>query len=284
MTEEQQIPVKKPLYRRIPGFRSGKPWKMVLAGLFYLFVFLMIITPSSKDDAKPSDTPAIAQPQETPEEKQARLLQESAENYQKGIGYFEQKDYPMAERHLMKVYSDDPNYQDAQAKLQEIKKLLAASYLASAKDKIKQGQYDEASLDLTRALANNAGLKEAADLLAKIPDMEKEAYKKSCKAIEFKVLNKNPDFLKGERITMKGEVLQIQESGNFTTMLVEVTHLGYGVYTDTVMVVYDGTIDIFEDDVITFWGEVLGSQTYKSVAGWNITVPKIDGMYFVKHK
>ncbi len=41
-----------PFYRKIPGFRSGKPWKMALAGfvygLFLLIIVIAIIDPSTE--------------------------------------------------------------------------------------------------------------------------------------------------------------------------------------------------------------------------------------------
>ncbi len=40
---------KEPIYRRIPGFRSGAPWKMLFAGLMYLFIALVLF--SSLGDA-----------------------------------------------------------------------------------------------------------------------------------------------------------------------------------------------------------------------------------------
>ncbi|MDW7651752.1 MAG: tetratricopeptide repeat protein [Bacillota bacterium] len=275
---------KKSIFRKIPGYRSKKPWKMAIASVFYFFVLLIIITPSSDKEAPAETTPAVTQSSETPEEKQARMLQESAESYQTGLRFYEQKDYTAAQQKFQKVIKDDPDYEDAQAKITEIKTARATELLALAKEKIDQGLFGDAETDLRAALNNNPDLKEATDLVEKLPDLEKEHYKKSCKAIEFKVLNKNPDSLVGERVTMKGEVLQIQESGNFTIMLVQVTNLGYDVYTDTVMVTYDGTIDIYEDDIIAFWGEVVGSETYQSVAGWNVTVPKVSGRFFAKRK
>jgi hypothetical protein len=46
---------KKSFIRKIPGFRSGKPWKMVLATIFYVFIILIVlalIVPSGKDGAQ----------------------------------------------------------------------------------------------------------------------------------------------------------------------------------------------------------------------------------------
>jgi len=42
-SNDQQKGKKKSFIRKIPGFRSGTPWKMVLAIIVYIFIFIMII-------------------------------------------------------------------------------------------------------------------------------------------------------------------------------------------------------------------------------------------------
>ena len=42
-SHDQQKKQKNSFIRKIPGFRSGTPWKMVLAVIVYIFIFLMII-------------------------------------------------------------------------------------------------------------------------------------------------------------------------------------------------------------------------------------------------
>ncbi|OPX70936.1 MAG: Tetratricopeptide repeat protein [Methanoregulaceae archaeon PtaB.Bin009] len=42
-SDNQQKNEKKSFIRKIPGFRSGTPWKMVLAVILYIFIFIMII-------------------------------------------------------------------------------------------------------------------------------------------------------------------------------------------------------------------------------------------------
>jgi hypothetical protein len=44
-------------------------------------------------------------------------------NYEKGLRFYNQKDYDAAERYFNKVSKDDDNYDDAQYKLEQIKKL-----------------------------------------------------------------------------------------------------------------------------------------------------------------
>lgn len=43
---------KKPFWRKIPGFRSGKPWKIVLASAIYGIIILFIVAVNSSGDPK----------------------------------------------------------------------------------------------------------------------------------------------------------------------------------------------------------------------------------------
>ena len=58
---------KKPFYRKIPGFRSGKPWKMVVASIVYLIILIKILTPSTPKEQlpeAPETKPAATQSQQ----------------------------------------------------------------------------------------------------------------------------------------------------------------------------------------------------------------------------
>lgn len=50
----QEEPVKRQFWRKIPGFRSGKKWKMVTASVFYGILLLFFIGAMSSD---PDNTP-----------------------------------------------------------------------------------------------------------------------------------------------------------------------------------------------------------------------------------
>lgn len=57
------IPTKniKPLWRKVPGFRSGKPWKMFVATIFYGLFILVFIAIVSADTDTQDDTLQTAQ-------------------------------------------------------------------------------------------------------------------------------------------------------------------------------------------------------------------------------
>lgn len=51
---------KKPIYRRIPGFRSGTKWKMVVASIFYLMVILAAAAGDVDEPSSEAQQPDIA--------------------------------------------------------------------------------------------------------------------------------------------------------------------------------------------------------------------------------
>ncbi|WP_461213014.1 hypothetical protein [Lacticaseibacillus sp. GG6-2] len=92
--------------------------------------------------------------------------------------------------------------------------------------------------------------------------------------ITFDQLARNPDDYNGEFLHLTGKVLQVLEGDEQTDLRVGID----GDYTHVVLVVYDPTImssRILEDDKITFYGMSLGTQTYESTLGAEITVPLV---------
>jgi len=215
----------------------------------------------------------------------------SAENYAEGIKQFEIENYEKALSFLEKVIDSDPNYIDAETKITKINHIKADICLKAAKEYLSDNNFIRAKSEANKALNYNPELTEAQKLLLQIDSKEqayiqakkeKEIadYKASCKTYEFRVLKKDADSLKGERIKLKGEVLQILEQSGSADIRLAVTRTSYGwSYNDVVYVVYLGTTDIYEEDVITVWGEVSGSYTYESIAGYNITLPLVRAKY-----
>jgi hypothetical protein len=106
-----------------------------------------------------------------------------------------------------------------------------------------------------------------------------EEYKASCRTdLAFKELDKNPDKYKGIKVTYRGQIVQIMERGQTTSIRMNITREIYG-WGDTIYVTYEGTTPALEDDIIQVWGEVQGSNTYESIAGWKITLPLVKAKY-----
>lgn len=104
-------------------------------------------------------------------------------------------------------------------------------------------------------------------------EAERQKYERT---IDFAHLNKNADKYAGEPYKFYGQIVQIMESGNYTTIRMSVTQTSYGWSpSDIIYVEYDGTTDFVEDDVITVYGTVFGSHSYTSQAGYNISLPAV---------
>ena len=131
------------------------------------------------------------------------------------------------------------------------------------------------------------------DIISSLPDEEyREAfyaivvdiYKQSCKKYTYKDVARSPQDYDGKKAYFTGKVIQVLESGDKVALRVNVTKGDYGIYKDTLYVYYERkSVDeqrILEDDIITMWGELDGLETYESVLGQSISIPKFNLQYY----
>lgn len=130
---------------------------------------------------------------------------------------------------------------------------------------------DQASVDVRRRLSKAEKAERAA--------AAKQRWMASATSIPFGQLDKNPDRYSGDRVMYRGQIFQIQEDFGSTMILLSVTDEGYGFWTDEIMVTYDGTTEAVEDDIVTIYGTVEGSETYETRIGGENTVAKIKAKY-----
>ncbi len=117
--------------------------------------------------------------------------------------------------------------------------------------------------------------KEAEEAKAKAEQEAKEK-KENAQPIEYAQLEKNPDRYTGEYVKYQGQVVQIQEGDNITNIRLAVTQDSYGYNSDDIVYVeYEGYTDFVDEDIVTVYGEVYGSYSYTSQAGWEITLPAV---------
>lgn len=109
--------------------------------------------------------------------------------------------------------------------------------------------------------------------------LDEASYKALCTGIDYRDLKKNPDAFRGRKYVAQGKVVQILESGGETHMRVKVTGSQWDVLEGIVYVIYTGPVSAYEDSVVKFWGDVQGSHTYTSVAGWTVTLPLVEARY-----
>lgn len=156
--------------------------------------------------------------------------------------------------------------------LTEEEKAALAEKEAKEKQEAAEEAKRQAEEEAKRAAAEEAERKEREAQEAK---EKEESFANS--TIEFKHLNKGADRYAGEAVRFKGEIVQIQEDGEGSTIRLAVTQTSYGWSpNDIIMLYYPEMTDFFTDDVVTVDGYVVGDYTYTSQAGWDITVPLIN--------
>ncbi|MDP8254232.1 MAG: hypothetical protein P9M14_00645 [Candidatus Alcyoniella australis] len=188
-----------------------------------------------------------------------------ADNYQEAISLYRKKKYEEA-RALLLTY---PDYMETINYLDRIEAGINNRQYQQALNLYNRGKYQEAKT-IFMALS---GYKSSDTYLSRI---ERKLLASRVEKLSFARLDKNPDRWKGTFVRFRGQVFNIEEGGGSTVMQVNVTHLGYGIWNDQIMVFYGGYTDAVKDDIITFYGTVSGSYSYTTVAGWTMTVPLVQ--------
>lgn len=94
--------------------------------------------------------------------------------------------------------------------------------------------------------------------------------------LSYGMLLKTQDRYAGEpyHIT-KGHVMQAIEEDFETTLLVEVTSMGYGIWKDIIAVYYPGVTDAVDGDFIEVWGTLGKKWDYDTQIGGSNSVPSM---------
>ena len=86
----------------------------------------------------------------------------------------------------------------------------------------------------------------------------------------------------GQTVTLTDTVVfHNLKEGNTYTLRVNITKTRWG-YDDTILVYYEaqeGDSRILEDDIVTMYGMLGGTYTYKTVMGNSLTVPLLYAKY-----
>lgn len=173
--------------------------------------------------------------------------------------------------------SADVQQETASAEVEQ-KPELTEEEKQKADEEIKRIAEEEAKAEATRIAEEEAKAKQEEEE-RKQREAEEAKEKEAAFAnstIDFKHLSKGADRYAGEAVRFKGEIVQIQEDEEGTTIRLAVTQTSYGWSSnDIIMLYYPELTDFFTDDVVTVDGYIIGDHTYTSQAGWEITVPLI---------
>lgn len=152
-------------------------------------------------------------------------------------------------------------YEEMEAAEAEARKIAAEAEKKKAKEEEAKKKAEE-----------EAAKKKAAEEEAKKQaEKEKKGYETG---ITYDNLARTPDKYKGEKVKFKGKVLQVIEDDTEIQIRLAVD----SDYDKVVYCGYDPSIvdsRILEDDVITIYGTSIGTISYQSTLGGNITIPGI---------
>lgn len=116
----------------------------------------------------------------------------------------------------------------------------------------------------------------------------RSTYIPKCTTIDYTSLARNPNQYKGNNYKFTGEVIQVMNDNNDVILRVNVTPKRYQYsneiyYEDTILVAYEYSSSyesrILEEDIITIYGQFIGTYTYEAIWGNLVTVPSINAMY-----
>jgi hypothetical protein len=148
----------------------------------------------------------------------------------------------------------------------------------SAKEKAKQAEEEKKAAELQAQQEAEEAQRQAEEerLAAEAEAKALAEQKANAQPIDYKQLEKNPDRYAGEYVKYTGEIIQIMEGDDVTNIRLAVTKDSYGYdYNDVIYIEYPGLTEFVEEDVVTVYGEVYGSYSYESQAGYNITIPSV---------
>lgn len=103
-------------------------------------------------------------------------------------------------------------------------------------------------------------------------DNYKDNYKSECKAVSFDEISKDPDALKGEKVTVKGKIINIIDDVYY----ISITQKDNGRYADTIA--FRGALvnNISKGDIVSIWGESKGFYEHTSSLGIDYKDPIIE--------
>ena len=110
-------------------------------------------------------------------------------------------------------------------------------------------------------------------------DLPEAEYKAQCQVYTYDEVARNPNDYNKKLAKFTGEVVQIIKDDDKLQMRVNVTLNGDIItyYSDTMYVYYtiNNNVNVLEHDIITMYGELRGTQEYKSTLGVQVSIPKI---------
>ena len=177
-----------------------------------------------------------------------------------------QTDYDTLLSEKDNVQSEFDAYKEKMKPYEAMELAEAEARTAEAQQKQKEIEEEEAR---KKAEEEAEAKKKAEEEAKKKAEEEAKGYETG---ITYSNLARNPEDYKGKKIKFKGEVVQVIEGDETVQIRLAVNN----DYDDILFCEYDSSIvssRVLEDDKITIYGVSVGTITYESTMGGQITIP-----------
>lgn len=177
-----------------------------------------------------------------------------------------QTDYDTLLSEKDNVQSEFDAYKEKMKPYEVMELAEAEARTAEAQQKQKEIEEEEAR---KKAEEEAEAKKKAEEEAKKKAEEEAKGYETG---ITYSNLARNPEDYKGKKIKFKGEVVQVIEGDDTVQIRLAVNN----DYDDILFCEYDSSIvssRVLEDDKITIYGVSVGTITYESTMGGQITIP-----------
>lgn len=103
---------------------------------------------------------------------------------------------------------------------------------------------------------------------------EQQSSMNNCEAVNYNEVERNPNQYKGKHIFINGSVIQVSE-GWFNSVTMRVDEGANNIWYVTYKRKQDNEARILEGDVLSFYGECDGVETYTTIFGGSVTIPAL---------
>lgn len=133
----------------------------------------------------------------------------------------------------------------------------------------------------------NAKKQEKAAAPEKTPEEIRDEYIASCQSAAYDEIMRRPEEYNGKPVTITGTVVQVMETTHLFTASSIDLRLRDSDGETWIISWTKGEVEtpngnVLEDDELTVYGKCLGTTSYKSILGKQITVPRISAQYLIE--
>lgn len=105
-------------------------------------------------------------------------------------------------------------------------------------------------------------------------------YEASCISVGYQELSTNIGKYKGQHVKFSGQIVSINPNNGKTQIVMSVTPVNGGWSTsDLIFITYNAQTQFKAGDIVTVYGDVVGTYNYVSISNGQLIIPKITARY-----